>query len=170
MLSKVQIVCLHKRAARQCEMKRKKCANRTNRGAGLMAVIILASLPYSSALSLPSGDPAPGRSPGPPAVDFQGDLQNSRRPKHDLGTDVDAPLDADVYDETTTNEYETTTAGDTLNGGDGAIGDACAYARIPSDSGDIVTLSESDSDVNLTISHSVFDAGELVRGVVYDGK
>lgn len=106
----------------------------------LTTVVILASLPCST-LTLP-GDPAPGRSPGPPVTTENFD-----------------------YDETTTEDA-------TIEGVSeiGDVSDACAFARIPSDSGDIVTLSDDDCDVNLTVSHPVFEAEELVRGVVYDGK
>ncbi|CAH2039240.1 unnamed protein product, partial [Iphiclides podalirius] len=167
MLSDLLITRLNLRAVRcgNAMTRRNRSANRASRCAGLVAVVILASLPYSSALSLPSGDPAPGRSPGPPARDPQGDLQNARRKYAELNAELDAAIDAEGYGETTTDYYETTTAG--YAGGDKIV-DACAYARIPSDIGDIVTLSESDSDVNLTVGHAVFDAGELVRAVVYD--
>ncbi|KAG6463909.1 hypothetical protein O3G_MSEX014146, partial [Manduca sexta] len=94
-------------------------------------LVILASLPYSSSLSLPNGDPAPGRSPGPPEV--------------------------------TTVEMETTVMMMT-----DASDDGCAFARVPSDSDEVVTLSDDESEVNLTVSHPVFEADVLVRGVVYD--
>lgn len=100
----------------------------------LTTLVILTLLPYSSGLNLPNGDPAPGRSPGPP-----------------------------LYDDTTTETAETTTL-------DEGLDDACAVARIPSDSEEVVTLSNDDSEVNLTISHDVFDTNELVKGVVYDGE
>lgn len=115
-----------------------------------ITVLFIATLPYSSTLSLPSGDPAPGRSPGPP--------QDNKVDDSISTTDT-------VYDDTTiVNDVEATTVSDTSDI------DACAFARIPSDSDDIVTVSELDSDVNLTVSHPVFDTEELVRGVVYDGK
>lgn len=114
-----------------------------------ITVLFIATLPYSSTLSLPSGDPAPGRSPGPPQDDKADDSMST--------TDA-------VYDDTTISDVEVTTVSDTSDI------DACAFARIPSDSDDIVTISELDSDVNLTISHPVFDTEELVKGVVYDGK
>lgn len=117
----------------------------------LMTVVILTSLPYTS-LSLPNGDPAPGRSPGPPTdVDALDNL--------DLKADeIKAILSVD-YEATT--EFEVTSV---------EVEDACDFARIPSGSGDIVTLSSDDSDVNVTVTHPVFDAEELVRGVVYDGE
>ncbi|KAJ8713722.1 hypothetical protein PYW07_014092 [Mythimna separata] len=127
----------------------------------LMTIVILASLPYSSTLSLPNGDPAPGRSPGPPEVD-----------EKEVSTD-DKVLDIpEVYDETTTSEevVEVTTVSDVVSERTVDFSDACAFARIPSDSDDIVTLSDQDSDVNLTLSHPVFEADELVRGVVYDAR
>lgn len=111
-----------------------------------MTIVILTSLPYTS-LSLPNGDPAPGRSPGPPT-----DLSNL-----DLKDDeIKAILSVD---------YETTTGGE-----EAEVEDACAFARTPSESGNVVTLSEEDSDVNVTVTHPVFDAEELVLGVVYDGE
>ncbi|KPJ16579.1 hypothetical protein RR48_02337 [Papilio machaon] len=139
-----------------------------------MTTIILASLPYSCTLSLPSGDPAPGRSPGPP-INFEHDvLQDKENLKYiddELETSLGVPVeDAAIYDETTTNDIETTTKSEVVSVSEMAIGDTCAFARIPSDSADIVTLSETDSDINLTVSHAVFDADELVRGVIYDGK
>lgn len=106
-----------------------------------ITMIILASLPYSSAVSLPNGDPAPGRSPGP-------------------------PTEGPSYEETANFGVEETTVSATSVDMD----DVCVFARVASDSGDVVTLSEDDSDVNLTFSHSVFEVEELVRGVVYDGK
>lgn len=127
----------------------------------LMVIVILASLPYSSTLSLPNGDPAPGRSPGPPTFD-----------EKEVSTD-DKVLDIpENYDETTTIDevVPTTTISEEVSERTVDISDACAFARIPSDSDDIVTLSDKDSDVNLTLSHPVFEADELVRGVVYDGK
>lgn len=125
----------------------------------LMTVIILASLPYSSTLSLPSGDPAPGRSPGPPKLEDK--------------EATDDKVIPEVYDETTTSEdvIEVTTVSDVeVSERTVDISDACAFARIPSDSDEIVTVSDEDSDVNLTLSHPVFETDELVRGVVYDGE
>lgn len=127
----------------------------------LITIVILASLPYSSTLSLPNGDPAPGRSPGPPQLD-----------EKEVSTDDKVIEIPEVYDETTTSEevVEVTTVSEIVSERTVDISDACAFARIPSDSDDIVTLSDEDSDVNLTLSHPVFEADELVRGVVYDGK
>ncbi|CAH4032971.1 unnamed protein product [Pieris brassicae] len=102
----------------------------------ILLPILTIILPYISTLNLPSGDPAPGRSPGPPFSEIED------------------------YDETTTSEVTTVQV----------ITDACEYARISSESEQIVTLSETESDVKLTVSHPVFDTAELVRGVVYDGK
>uniref|UniRef100_A0A2H1VCY5 SFRICE_009783 n=1 Tax=Spodoptera frugiperda TaxID=7108 RepID=A0A2H1VCY5_SPOFR len=124
----------------------------------LMTIAILALLPYSSTLSLPNGDPAPGRSPGPPEVEDK-----------EVSTDDKVIEVGEVYDETTTSEeVEVTTVSEVVSERTVDISDACAFARIPSDSDDIVTLSEDDSDVNLTLSHPVFETDELVRGVVYD--
>ncbi|CAG4946493.1 unnamed protein product [Parnassius apollo] len=140
----------------------------------MAAIIILASLPYSSALSLPIGDPAPGRSPGPPVVNgngFQDKSTNFKYIDENIETRLGIPVEeAERYDHTTTNDIETTTVSEVVSVSEKTIGDACAFARIPSDSADIVTLGERDSDINLTVSHPVFEADELVRGVVYDGK
>ncbi|PZC78725.1 hypothetical protein B5X24_HaOG217183 [Helicoverpa armigera] len=127
----------------------------------LMTIVILALLPYSSTLSLPNGDPAPGRSPGPPQLDDK-----------EVASDDKAIEIPEVYDETTTSEevIEVTTVSEVVSERTVDISDACAFARIPSDSDDIVTLSDADSHVNLTLSHPVFEADQLVRGVVYDGK
>lgn len=138
----------------------------------ITATIILASLPYCT-LSLPSGDPAPGRSPGPPIYDRDvlQDKGNLKYIDDELETSLGVPVEeAAIYDETTTNDIETTTKSEVVSVSEKAIGDACAFARIPSDSADIVTLSEKDSDINVTVSHAVFDAEQLVRGVIYDGK
>ncbi|XP_026733871.1 uncharacterized protein LOC113498129 isoform X2 [Trichoplusia ni] len=125
----------------------------------LMTIVILALLPYSSTLSLPNGDPAPGRSPGPPIAEDE------------VATDNKVIEIPDVYDETTTvDDVEVTTVSAEVSEKTVDISDACAFARIPSDSDDIVTLSDEDSDVNLTLSHPVFETDELVRGVVYDGE
>lgn len=126
----------------------------------MTTVIILASLPYSCTLSLPSGDPAPGRSPGPPKEIYK---------ETELKEGIDKVTD--VYDETTTSDevLEITTVGD-VSVSERTVGDACAFARIPSDSDEIVTVSDQDSEVNLTVTHPVFDADELVRGVIYDGE
>ncbi|CAB3220333.1 unnamed protein product [Arctia plantaginis] len=124
----------------------------------LMIIVILASLPYSSTLSLPSGDPAPGRSPGPPTIE-----------EKETTDDKIAP----IYDETTTSEdvIEVTTVSEVgVSDKTVDVSDACAFARIPSDSDEIVTVGDEDSDVNLTLSHPVFETDELVRGVVYDGE
>ncbi|CAH2222340.1 jg1263, partial [Pararge aegeria aegeria] len=104
---------------------------------------------------LPSGDPAPGRSPGPP---FDEKLESN----------IEVAVDETVYNEiTTTDEVPTTVSEASVSE---RTVDACAYALFPSDSDNIVTLSERNSAVNLSVSHSVFDSEELVRGVVYDGK
>lgn len=118
----------------------------------IAAVVILASLPYTTTLNLPSGDPAPGRSPGPP---------------FDENSNIDVP--DEVFDEITTTDEIPTTALVSEASVERMV-DACEYAKLPSDSDGIVTLSERNSDVNLTVSHSVFDSDELVKGVVYDGK
>ncbi|CAH2090756.1 unnamed protein product [Euphydryas editha] len=131
----------------------------------IVMVIILASLPYSSTLNLPSGDPAPGRSPGPPIETFKDELDL----KNKLDTNIEVPGDETAYDEVTTNDEISTVVSES-SVSERIVGDACGYARIPSDSDDIVTLSERDSDVNLTFSHSVFETDELVKGVLYDGK
>ncbi|CAG4963024.1 unnamed protein product [Colias eurytheme] len=113
-------------------------------------------LPYTSTLNLPSGDPAPGRSPGPPFAETK--LEgNQELPIDTFDDNLELPIE--IYDETTT---DMTTVE--------VIGDACDYARIPSDSAEVVTLGDSESEVNLTVSHPVFDVAELVRGVVYDGE
>ncbi|CAK1544853.1 unnamed protein product [Leptosia nina] len=104
----------------------------------ILLPILTILLPYISTLNLPSGDPAPGRSPGPPFYE---------------NMDLD-------YEETTTNEATTMEV----------MSDACKYERISSESEQVVTLSDADSEVNLTVNHAVFDTAELVRGVVYDGK
>lgn len=130
----------------------------------IIMVIILASLPYSSTLNLPSGDPAPGRSPGPPLETFKEDVEV----KNKLETNIEVPGDETVFDEATTNDDLSTVVSESSVSE--RVGDACGYARVPSDSDDIVTLSERDSDVNLTFSHSVFEVDELVKGVLYDGK
>lgn len=124
----------------------------------IITVVILVLLPYSSTLSLPSGDPAPGRSPGPPKLEDEKNYGT-------VAATVDEPVDYD----TTTEEAEATTVSD-VSVSEKTVGDACAFARIPSDSDEVVTLDVSDSDVNLTVSHPVFEAEELVRGVVYDGE
>lgn len=111
----------------------------------LLAIVILAMLPYISTLTLPSGDPAPGRSPGPPDVEETTVAV----------TDVE-------YDETTVEDVTTVSAEVTVS--------ACAFARIPSESDEVVTISDKDSEVNLTVSHAVFETDQLVRGVVYDGE
>lgn len=114
----------------------------------LLVILILTSLPYSS-MSLPNGDPAPGRSPGPPKLDPKAE---------DIGLSLD-------YDSTTEQSVGVSTVSDVAEDND-----ACAFARVPSDSDSIVTLSEDDSDVNLTVTHPAFETAELVRGVLYDGK
>lgn len=137
------------------------------------AIIILVLLPYSSTLSLPSGDPAPGRSPGPPELEpFDADVKvqnadtNIEAPTEEV-TNVEGP--EETYDETTTSEdIEMTTVSEVVS--ETTVSDACAFARIPSDSDNIVTLSDEESEVNLTVSHPVFETDELIRGVVYDGK
>lgn len=132
----------------------------------IILVIILASLPYSSTLNLPSGDPAPGRSPGPPLETFKEvEVKNKLE---SLETNIEVPGDETVFDEATTNDDLSTVVSESSVSE--RVGDACGYARVPSDSDDIVTLSERDSDVNLTFSHSVFEVDELVKGVLYDGK
>ncbi|CAH0730051.1 unnamed protein product, partial [Brenthis ino] len=126
----------------------------------IITVIILALLPYSSTLSLPSGDPAPGRSPGPPTFKNV-DIDH-------LETNLEVP-DETVYDEVTTNDEISSTVSES-SVSELTVGDACSFASIPSDSDGIVTLSERNSDINVTISHSVFETDELVKGVIYDGK
>lgn len=128
----------------------------------VVTIIILVSLPYISTLNLPSGDPAPGRSPGPPFL-----TEHNIDVEENLESNLEVPVD-EVYDEVTTNEVTTTLSETSVS--DRIMSDACAFAKIPSDSDEIVTLSEKDSDINLTVSHSVFETNELVRGVVYDGK
>nr|XP_026487275.1 uncharacterized protein LOC113394250 [Vanessa tameamea] len=129
----------------------------------IVIVIILASLPYSSTLNLPSGDPAPGRSPGPPLETFKENLDPKGKPE----TNIEVPVDETIYDEVTTIDEITTTVSES-SVSERTVDDACGYARIPSDSDDIVTLSERNSDLNLTISHSIFETAELVKGVLYD--
>lgn len=146
----------HSKALEKSKKKNLKIKMRSH--LSIIAVVILVLLPYSSTLSLPSGDPAPGRSPGPPK------LEDAKVDGTVVAT-VEEPLDYD----TTTEEVESTTVSD-VSVSEKTVGDACAFARIPSDSEEVVTLDVSDSDVNLTVSHPVFEAEELVRGVVYDGK
>ncbi|XP_063382139.1 uncharacterized protein LOC134668629 [Cydia fagiglandana] len=100
----------------------------------LLAATILACLPYISTLTLPSGDPAPGRSPGPPESELYVTLDTVENV-----TDVTTEM----------SEVE----------------DACAFARSERE---VVTLSETDSEVNLTVEHAVFETEQLVRGVVYE--
>lgn len=123
--------------------------NRFSRIAAI--VIIVTVLPYSSTLTLPNGDPAPGRSPGPP--DSKVDLKVE---------DVKPSID---YVESTTVEAVETTVSVISD-----VIDSCAFAQVPSDSDEVLTLSVEESDVNVTVTHSVFETGELVKGVVYDGK
>ncbi|KOB77195.1 putative stage IV sporulation protein YqfD [Operophtera brumata] len=125
----------------------------------LMAIVILTSLPYTS-LSLPNGDPAPGRSPGPPIDE---PIDSNPVENVDLKVEEAKTILSVDYEETTTVEaVEVTSASE--------IEDACAFARIPSESDEIVTLSAEDSEVNVTVTHPVFEAEELVRGVMYDDK
>lgn len=133
----------------------------------IVRVLILASLPYSSTLNLPSGDPAPGRSPGPPINIINKNLEGIG---DKLETNIKIPIDDTIYDEVTTNDEIATTAVSEASVSERIVGDACAFARIPSDSEDIVTLSERNSDINVTFTHSVFEAEELVRGFDYEGK
>lgn len=129
----------------------------------ILTVIILALLPYSSTLNLPSGDPAPGRSPGPPTYK-EIDKEESNR---EIETNLE--VSDDTYDEvTTTDEVSSTVSEPSVS--ERTVGDACSFARIPSDSNGIVTLSERNSDINVTVSHSVFETEELVKGVIYDGE
>lgn len=132
---------------------------------GIIVVAILVLLPYSS-ISLPSGDPAPGRSPGPPQ------LQPDEEVKAD-GTDrvatVEESIDYDASTTTPSEELDVTTVSEVVSERT-TVGDACAFARIPSDSDELVTLDVRESDVNLTVSHPVFETEELIRGVVYDGE
>jgi hypothetical protein len=125
-------------------------------------VIILVLLPYSSTLSLPNGDPAPGRSPGPPKLEAE-DPQEA-------GTErVETNIEPDYDASTTVGDVELTTISD-FSVSEKTVDDACAFARIPTDSDEVVTINDGDSDVNLTVSHPVFETAELIRGVVYDGK
>lgn len=129
----------------------------------ILTVIILALLPYSSTLNLPSGDPAPGRSPGPPTYKEIDKEENNR----EIETNLE--VSDDTYDEvTTTDEVSSTVSEPSVS--ERTVGDACSFARIPSDSNGIVTLSERNSDINVTVSHSVFETEELVKGVIYDGE
>ncbi|KAG7295880.1 hypothetical protein JYU34_020964 [Plutella xylostella] len=123
----------------------------------ITSIIILAALPYSKSLSLPSGDPAPGRSPGPPEIDPY-DLSDK-----DVLISVNTDRSVD-YEETTSSSVVTELSTVSEVSG-GAGGDACAYAR----AGEVVvTLGVKESDINLSLSHSVFETEELVRGVVYE--
>ncbi|KAJ2943546.1 hypothetical protein O0L34_g16654 [Tuta absoluta] len=132
----------------------------------LTTLFILALLPYSSTLTLPSGDPAPGRSPGPPEnIEIEPkDIFKKVEDTDEVPVEVVATSEPDdVYDETTTTEEVITTVSEV-----DTVSDACAFVRLPNE--EIVTVNEFDSDVNITVSHPVFDAEELVKGVVYDGK
>ncbi|CAH0398916.1 unnamed protein product [Chilo suppressalis] len=126
-------------------------------------MLILVLLPYSSTLSLPSGDPAPGRSPGPP------ELEDDEVPDLKVEATIKAAtnIEPDYDTSTTFEDVELTTISD-FSVSERTVGDACAFARIPSDSDEVVTIGSGDSDVNLTVSHPVFEAAEIVRGVVYD--
>lgn len=163
----------------------------------IINIIILASLPYSS-LSHPNGDPAPGRSPGPPddlSEEYQvdqleqseningiRDIENEKQ-INDQSVETKLLKSVDNLPSTTEMMYDDTTVFDdaaevttvvselTSVADDGSVvGDACAFARTPSDSDNVVTLSSSNSDVNFTVTHSIFDTEVLLRGVVYEGK
>lgn len=176
----------------------------------IITVTIVAFLPYSSSLSIPNGDPAPGRSPGPPTEQqiFESFDLDQESLETDLKTHIDDIIleeerDDDqnvgkivrkyddvvsttdlVYDDATiVDEIEVTTAIEDVSSASSyqekedfvgsertVLSNACAFARTPSDSADVVTLSDSESDINFTVTHSVFDTEELVRGVVYEGK
>lgn len=132
----------------------------------LKAAVILTLLPYTSTSTLPSSDPAPGRSPGPPLdVDVQTEdvklTEETETVNPELETYDESTTGGEVVDMTTTEVNEVTSESEIVN--------ACAYAHLASED-DVVTLSVSDSDVNLTLSHPVFEAEELVRGVVYEGE
>ncbi|VVC99012.1 unnamed protein product [Leptidea sinapis] len=78
----------------------------------ILIPILVILLPYSLAINLPSGDPAPGRSPGPPINDEISDKS----------TNIEV---AEVfYDETT--ESDVTTVEAIISVDD----DACAYAKV----------------------------------------
>ncbi|CAG9794071.1 unnamed protein product [Diatraea saccharalis] len=129
-------------------------------------VLILVTLPYSSTLSLPSGDPAPGRSPGPPDLN----ADDVTELKAEATVKVATNLEPDYDTSTMLEDIELTTVSDISVSERTVMGDACAFARIPGDSDEVVTVGTGDSDVNLTVSHPVFETAEIVRGVVYDGK
>lgn len=148
----------------------------------IITISILASLPYSSSLSLPNGDPAPGRSPGPPnilPINDQNDIipiitgiNDDEHVDIQQNSDEINPTDT-IYDDSTASDVvtEVTTDGGIDNDSEKfVVGDACDYARTPSDSDNVITLANNESDVNFSVSHTVFDTEYLVKGVVYEGK
>lgn len=92
-----------------------------------------------------SGDPAPGRSPGPPSNDSS---LPSTLPFEDFFTESSRPL--------------------TLSPDSNQMLDRCAFSE---EELNTVTVAPEDSPFNLSFIHPLFKADEeLVRGVVYECK
>lgn len=104
-----------------------------------------------------NGDPAPGRSPGPPrAEEFVSEeyLQSS--------------FEEDTFKaETTTSSQTVTQESTTKVDGNGAVADFCKGGKFE---GNIKEVEPGESQLNLTFEHATFKSTELVRGLTYEGK